>query len=87
MSSETFSVSPEELANAVAERLAAGFLKLPADVVNHLKPYAGYRTTFPIDGSIASLKAEIIIQEDGGFTFGLLTCTSQHVMVERRFHP
>jgi hypothetical protein len=77
----------ESVADAVAERLAEGFLKLPSDVVTWLKPYAGYRSRFSIDGSISSLQAEIIVQDDGGFTFGLLDCTGRPVIVERRYHP
>jgi hypothetical protein len=83
-------MSPEDvqaIADAVAERLAEGFFKLPPDVANHLKPYAGCRTSFPIDGSMFSIKAQIIIQDDGGFTFGLLDCTGCPLTVERRYHP
>jgi hypothetical protein len=81
------SASPEEIADAVAERLAEGFFKLPADVVDALRPYAGQRTTCVITSSMASIKTEIIVQDDGGFTFGLLDCTGRPVIVERRYHP
>ena len=75
MSSETFSVSPEELADAVVERLADGFFKLPADLVNELKPYAGQRTTCVITSSMTSVKIEIIIQDAGGFSRDVKTYT------------
>lgn len=87
MSSETFNVSPEDLADAVAERIAQGFLKLPSEIVHNLKPWAGYKSRCCITGSAVSLQAEIIIGDDGGFTFTLLDCMGQPVTVEHRFHP
>jgi hypothetical protein len=83
-------MTPKEIdavADAVAERLAEGFFKLPAGVVNHLQQWAGHRAHFSIDGSTASIMAKIVIQDDGGFTFGLLDCTGRPLTVERRYHP
>jgi hypothetical protein len=76
----------EQIAAAVAERLQDSLLKLPAEVVDLLKPFTGYTTRWVMTGGFDATYAETQVLADGGLRFAVMAPTG-YTLFERTFRP
>jgi len=67
----------QRIAAAVAGELQSSILKLPADVTEHLKEFAGWTYFTPISGHTLPYKLETKIMSDGGLHLSLINCNGE----------